>query len=200
MYDNYFYEWSKEEIISRINGGVHVMAHEGHADYDYNMKLEISDIDALTNTNPFFAYSTGCYSGGFNDPAGVDCMAEQFTVKTSHGAFAAIMNGAAGWGARWTTDSASQRFIRQFWDAVFGENITIISKANHDSKEDNIWRIDQKYMRYVFYELNLFGDPAVQFKYLDSSLVKIKNQGYQSSQHSTVPLFFRILQRLSFAQ
>ena len=61
------------------------------------------------------------------------------------------------------TDGKSQRFIREFWDAVFCEEIKVISRANQDSKEDNLWRIDEKYMRYCYYELNYFGDPSIAF-------------------------------------
>ena len=48
------------------------------------------------------------------------------------------MNARYGWGVKGGTDGASQRFHRQFWDAVFGEYIAEIGKANHDSKEDNL--------------------------------------------------------------
>jgi hypothetical protein len=42
-----------------------------------------------------------------------------------------------GWGHRYTTNGHSQRFDRQFWDAVFGEGIIRIGMANADSKDDN---------------------------------------------------------------
>jgi hypothetical protein len=47
---------------------------------------------------------------------------------------------------------------------VFGENIKEIGRANHDSKEDNLFLIQRSCMRWVYYETNLFGDPAVSFQ------------------------------------
>jgi hypothetical protein len=47
---------------------------------------------------------------------------------------------------------------------VFGENIREIGRANHDSKEDNLFMIQRSCMRWVYYETNLFGDPAVAFQ------------------------------------
>jgi hypothetical protein len=35
--------------------------------------------------------------------------------------------------------------------------------ANQDSKEDNLYRINEECMRWCYYEINLFGDPTVSF-------------------------------------
>ena len=157
--------WPKEEIISRINNGVHLINHDGHAYYDYNMRMYNSDALALTNDDNFcFVYSQGCMSGGFDNPEGGDCIAEYFTVKNTKGAFAGIWNARYGFFWSYSTDGDSQRYHRQFWDAVYGENIREIGRANHDSKEDNLFLIQRSCMRWVYYETNLFGDPAVRFQ------------------------------------
>ncbi|DAC72753.1 MAG TPA: hypothetical protein DSN98_03785, partial [Thermoplasmata archaeon] len=156
--------WPKQEIINRINQGVYLINHDGHAYYDYNMRMSNGDASALTNTNNFcFVYSQGCMSGGFDNPEGVECIAEYFTAKTTTGAFAGIWNARYGFFWSYSTDGDSQRFHRQFWDAVFGENIREIGRANHDSKEDNLFLIQRSCMRWCYYETNLFGDPAVRF-------------------------------------
>ena len=164
VYDAPGYYWPKSEIISLINNGVHIINHLGHAYYDYNMKMSISDISSLKNTENFcFVYSQGCMAGGFDNPQGYDCIAEYFTVKNPHGAFAGIWNARYGWFWSYSTDGDSQRFHREFWDAVFGENIKEIGRANHDSKEDNLYMIQRSCIRWVYYGTNLFGDPAVAF-------------------------------------
>ena len=161
LYDAPGYYWPKSAIISLINNGVHIINHLGHASYDYNMKMGISDVNSFINENNFcFVYSQGCMSGGFDNG---DCIAEYFTVKNTHGAFAGIWNARYGWFWSYSTDGDSQRFHRQFWDAVFGENIKEIGRANHDSKEDNLFLIQRSCIRWVYYETNLFGDPAVAF-------------------------------------
>jgi hypothetical protein len=153
--------WPKQEIITRINNGVHLLNHDGHANYDYNMRMSTSDVMGLTNDHNFcFVYSQGCMSGGFDNG---DCIAEYFTVKNIHGAFAGIWNARYGWFWSYSTDGDSQRYHREFWDAVFGENLREIGRANHDSKEDNLFLIQRSCMRWVYYETNLFGDPAVTF-------------------------------------
>jgi len=156
--------WPKEEIINRINNGVHLINHDGHAYYDYNLRMDNGDVSALTNDHNFcFVYSQGCMSGGFDNPEGGDCIAEYFTVKNTHSAFAGIWNARYGFFWSYSTDGDSQRYHRQFWDAVFGENIKEIGRANHDSKEDNLFLIQRSCMRWCYYETNLFGDPAVAF-------------------------------------
>lgn len=188
--------WPKEEIIYRINQGTHVINHLGHADNLNIMKMNNSDvINFLTNEKLCFIYSQGCYAGSFDnmDSKGYyheeDSIAEHFTVKTDNGAFAGIWNARFGYGKRFSTNGPSQSFHRQFWDAVFSDNITVISKANQASKEANIWRINLRFIggihRGLYYGLNYFGDPSLQFKYLDSSLTNSQSQTTPQSQLQT---------------
>ncbi len=160
------HDWPDSEIISRINNGVHIINHMGHSDYGYNMKMSISDVSSLTNDNYCFVYSQGCNAGGFDKS--YDCIAEYFTVKTNHGAFAGIWNARSGWYSK-GTNGPSQRFHREFWDAIFGEELKQIGCANQDSKEDNIHVISYPCIRWCNYGLNLFGDPTLRF----NSLCKI---------------------------
>jgi hypothetical protein len=122
--------------------------------------LYTSDLNSLTNDKYCFIYSQGCNAGGFDVS---DCIAEYFTTKIANGAFAGIWNARYGWGSYRTTDGPSQRFDRQFWDAVFKENLSTLGKANSDSKEDNLYKISGSCMRWCYYELNLFGDPSLDF-------------------------------------
>ncbi|MCK4332957.1 MAG: PKD domain-containing protein [Thermoplasmatales archaeon] len=153
-------DWPKSEIMTTINNGVHIINHLGHSGYTYNMKMYTSDVQSITNDKYCFIYSQGCMAGGFDDG---DCIAEYFTVKTNHSAFAVIMNARYGWFWSHSTDGDSQRFQREFWDAVFGENTPEIGKANHDSKENNLYIIGRSCIRWVYYETNLFGDPSLSF-------------------------------------
>lgn len=152
------HDWPKSEIMSHINNGVYIINHLGHSSYDYNLKMSNPDVSSLTNDKYCFVYSQGCMAGGFDNG---DCIAEYFTVKNTNGAFAGIWNAHYGWFWSYSTDGDSQRFHRQFWDAVFGEDISVISKANSDSKEDNLYIIDRSCIRWVYYETNLFGDPTL---------------------------------------
>lgn len=153
-------DWPKSQIISRINNGARIINHLGHSSYEYNMRMINDDVSFLTNNEPCFIYSQGCMAGGFDNG---DCIAEYFTVKTDNAAFAVIMNARYGWGVVGSTDGPSQRFHRQFWDAVFGENIPEIGKANQESKEDILSHLYYSCMRWCYYQLNLFGDPTLAF-------------------------------------
>ncbi len=161
LYDSPSYDWPPSAIISIINNGVHAINHLGHANEVYNMKLDTSDVDGLTNPSnrTCFIYSQGCIAGAFDYS---DCIAEHFTIKTTHAAFAGIWNARYGFFWSYSTDGDSQRLHRQFWDAVFGEMIPEIGRANHDSKEDNLPIIGRSCIRWCYYETNLFGDPALK--------------------------------------
>ncbi|MDP8247207.1 MAG: C25 family cysteine peptidase [Candidatus Tritonobacter lacicola] len=157
--------WAKSQLISIINEGIHVLNHLGHAGYTYDMKLNTSDLPSLTNTDYFFAYSQGCMPGGFDTS---NCFAEVVTTM-EHGAFAAVLNARYGWGTYNSTAGPSQYYDREFWDALFGEGIKALGRMNADSKEDNDLRINGSRMRWCFYELNLFGDPATEIKNISSN-------------------------------
>lgn len=154
--------WSATDLLQLVNKNIHILHHDGHSNYVYNMKMSNSYVSSFTNTKPFFAYSSGCMAGGFDYPDD-DCFAEYMTVKTSSGAFAGIWNARYGffWADR--TDGDSIMYSRQFYDAIFGEKITALGKANQDSKEDNLYLLQRSMMRWTYYELNLFGDPSVAF-------------------------------------
>ena len=156
------HDWPQSVLVGKINDGVHILDHLGHGDVTYAMKLYNSDVTSdLTNTDLCFVYSQTCLAGHFD---GSDCWAETMNIKTDHGAFAVIMNARYGFGEYNSTDGPSQRFNREFWDAVYEEGMPELGAANQDSKEDNIYRIGEDCMRWCAYEINLFGDPTLRVK------------------------------------
>ncbi|MFH1038402.1 MAG: C25 family cysteine peptidase [PVC group bacterium] len=163
------HNWPPDKLVKIFNDGVHLVNHIGHSDYDYAMKLYTDDLSALKNTDYFFVYSQGCRPGGFDTE---ECFAEVITTM-EHGAFAVIMNARNGKAALVpdSTDGASQRYNREFWDAFFGEGISRLGEMNQDSKEDNAYRVDDEDMRWCYYQLNLFGDPC-------TPIIPCSSQGY----------------------
>lgn len=165
LYDAPSFEWAKDSVLNIINSGRYsIINHLGHANETYVMKFENSDADKLTNKNPLFAYSQGCYPGHFP----VDCMAEHLTTSTRSGMFAVVFNSVYGYGdyndSRETLDGPSQRLDRQFWDGFFNEMIFRIGDLNADSHEDNLWCINSELIRYCIYETTLFGDPYTMLR------------------------------------
>ena len=161
--------WGKSDLVNLINNGLHFLNHLGHGAPTSAMKLNTSDIvNDLTNNDLCLVYSQTCLAGHFD---GAECWAETASIKTDHGAFAVIMNAREGYGEWESTDGPSQRYDREFWDAVFSEGWGQVGVANQDSKEDNIYRVDDGVMRWCMYEINLFGDPTVAINQLSGMRV-----------------------------
>jgi hypothetical protein len=154
------YAWSKSDLIAEMNVGVQMINHLGHANEDYVMKLDSSDVDQLTNEKLFFVYTQGCYSGAFDIG---DCIAEHFTVKTTHAAFAGVLNARYGWYIPGSNNGLSQMYHRTFVSGLLKKNQGTIGKANHYSKEYYVAMINQNGMRWCYYQTNLFGDPTLVF-------------------------------------
>jgi len=168
LYDK-FNEWSKYELASIINKGVNIVNHDGHGWTTYALKMRNKDLSLFKNDDYFFLYSQTCLAGSFDNwyPEDHyyedDCFAEHLTTS-QHGAFACIMNARYGLGRENSTDSPGERYDLSFFKGLFEKNIREIGRANHFSKEDNVWRIDENGMRWTYYETNLFGDPQVAIK------------------------------------
>lgn len=155
--------WSKHDLIEILEQDTpHLVNHDGHAYYGYNLKMVNNDVDDLTNELPFFVYSHGCMAGGFDNPDGYDCIAEHFTVETPYAAFAVIMNSRYGLGSEDNLDSPSQALDISFYKALFEEDIRTLGAASHFSKEDNSWQINENGIRWTYYETNLIGDPLLR--------------------------------------
>lgn len=156
------YHWSKEDLMEILEEDTpHLVNHDGHGYYGYDLRMVNNDVDNLENELPFFVYSHGCMAGGFDNPDGYDCIAEHFTVETPYAAFAVIMNSRYGLGSENTVDSPSNALDISFYKALFHEEIHELGAASIFSKEDNSWQIDVNGIRWVYYETNLLGDPLL---------------------------------------
>ncbi|MCX6641414.1 MAG: C25 family cysteine peptidase [bacterium] len=157
-------------LLPLLNGGVQFVNHMGHGNNTWVMKFSPSQVNDNNMTNNgvnhnfYIAYSQACYSGAFDNrtPDGSyigDCICEKFT-SIQNASVAFLCNSRYGWGSGSNTNGPSQYFDRQFFDAIFGEHIYRLGRANTDSKEDNIPWIGGATF-WCYYEINLFGDPAL---------------------------------------
>ena len=173
LYDLNFI-WSGSDLFNVFNNtGINLLNHLGHSNPTYNMKISNSDVNTTNFTNDgitrgfVIGYSQGCYNGSFDNwyfggyYLNEDCFAEKITgIATAE--VACVANSRYGWYSPGATNSSSQYLDRQFFDAIFGENITTIGYVNSDSKEDEAsYFNNDSYMRWSVYETNLFGDPSL---------------------------------------
>ncbi len=163
--------WNKQDVFYQASTvGVNLRNHLGHSNVNYCMLMYNPDLTTSNFQNDgisrgfMIGYSQGCYNGAFDNRGTYgyeeDCFSEIITTLETADV-ANIGNSRYGWGQHSSTDGASQYFDRQFFDAIFGENITQIGWSNADSKEDNVPFIDGEAIRWCYYELNLFGDPSM---------------------------------------
>jgi hypothetical protein len=161
--------WTPAALVERLERGVHVVNHVGHADITSVMKLTAREADALRNQDPFVAYSQSCYAGAFDNQRthgayGSDSIAEHL-LTGPRGAVAFVANSRRGWAGTQVPDGPSQRYNRRFWDAVLRSGVLGIAEANDRSKEASIAYIQANdRARWCAYELNTLGDPALVLK------------------------------------
>ncbi len=165
--------WNKNDVFDEFNNvGCNLLNHLGHSSTTYNMKIYNNDITISNFQNDgisrgfVIGYSQGCYNGAFDNRGtgssyGSDCFSEKITtIPTAE--VATLGNSRYGWYSSGNTNGASQYLDRQFYDAIFGEDITQIGVANSDSREDNAANIlNNPVIRWCAYEITLFGDPTM---------------------------------------
>ncbi|MCK4510943.1 T9SS type A sorting domain-containing protein, partial [bacterium] len=144
--------------------------HLGHCGNDWFLRMTHADIPSFDNDGTVhslnFVYTQGCYGGSFDNRTSgggytSDCFSERF-AGDDDGAVAIVSNTRYGWGEHNSTNGSSQYFDREFFDAMFGEGIYPLGYANNDSKVDVIWAITYGANRWCYYELTVFGDPAME--------------------------------------
>ncbi len=168
LYDSAARLWTASNALAFLNQSLHTVNHIGHGATKQCIKIVTSNashmnaLRAFTNGLPYFIYSQACSSGGFDTP---DCFAEQL-VTVSNAAFAAVMNARDGWEYGNVIGGYSHRFHRAFWDAAFRGTATRLGEINERSRRANLSLVSPysaSYWRWVYYELNLLGDPATPF-------------------------------------
>ncbi len=165
-------DWSPlGDLVPRLNAGMGLVNHLGHANNTYMMKLYNSNINDNNFTNDgvthgyYLVYSQGCYCGAFDNrdsygSYGQDCISEVWTT-IENGPVILVTNSRYGWGDVDSTNGSSQYYDRQFFDAMLDENITRVGETQSDAKLDNIPYIDFAQNRWCHYCSNLFGDPTL---------------------------------------
>jgi hypothetical protein len=141
----------------------------GLACVNYAAYYTEADVDALENGPKFFLiYTIGCYANAFDnrDPGGNyvgDAISEHFINNPNGGAFAFIGNSRYGWySPGHPGEGPSNRYDIEFFDAIYVEGIRHIGAALQDSKEDLAGLAGNEIMKWVYYTLNLLGDPETE--------------------------------------
>lgn len=173
--------WNSNELVELINiNDYNWINHLGHSNPVSNMKLHHNDVESMSNQNYFLVYSQGCYAGSLDgrwssgNYSDSDCMGEILTNGySSSGAFAYIGNSRYGWYNQSHVDKSSNRFHKQFVEAVTQQGYERIGVANQKSKES--LSKDTGVHRWISFETNLIGDPASD---IFPTPVKVTLSGY----------------------
>lgn len=152
--------WNVAAAIAALGAAPHLVAHNGHANRAYALRMANADIPQLENPHPFLLASTGCHAGAFDES---DCFAEEIVKLPEHGAFAAVMNSRFGWYNMVDPGRYSGQFVERLYARLLVSGDLAIGAAHQLAKHDMAgWvETDGTYMtyRWCYFETTLFGDP-----------------------------------------
>jgi len=137
LYESYLGYWSKNDLLQKINSGKSFIHHAGHANWDYVMKLSLSDITnqnfSMVNGidhNYTLVYTHGCICGAFDYS---DCIAEEM-LKIENFAVAGAFNSRYGWFNEGQTEGPSLHLHREFVNALYSEGYDRIGATHMYSR------------------------------------------------------------------
>ena len=158
--------YSGNAVKNAIDSGLHIINHMGHSNESIVFGQNSGSVSSYTNTEYGFAYSQGCYPAAFDEATShqSESIAENLVIRQK-GLFAFVGNTRYGWYSPGDTNGPSQPYDITFFEAIFNDNICELGKALADSRIVMVNQaLENVYLRWVHYELVLFGDPSVQVK------------------------------------
>jgi hypothetical protein len=155
------------KAVTAYNDGQNISIHMDHSGSDgigmgwvnHGGFLENSELSGFTNYDKtVFMYTGGCHPGDFEVS---DCFGEYWVVKhAGRVGTAFIGNAGYGWYQYECCHCLSGEYMVAFSHSLFAEGRHNVGDALNDHKYDTPPGSDD-YMQYVFYTLNLLGDPEM---------------------------------------
>jgi len=160
--------WSgTSDCLPALNASPHLVAHSGHTNWNYALRLGNGNLASLTNPGLFLAHSIGCYPGAFDYS---DAFAEVMNIGNAAGAFAVVMNSRYGWYNPTFEWMFSGEFQETFFDNLLTKTYHNVGVAHQLSKVDMVGQVehvddaDGMVYRWCYFEITLFGDPHTPIK------------------------------------
>ncbi|MFO7896377.1 MAG: C25 family cysteine peptidase [Candidatus Cloacimonadales bacterium] len=153
-------------VRAAINDGLSAMNHMGHANETMVFGITSGTAHNLVNQEYGFAYTQGCYPAAFDEMTSQESEAvgENLVIANS-GLYAFIGNTRYGWYSPGNTEGPSQPYDIEFFRAIYSDEIRELGKALDQSRVVMIGgALEDMYLRWVHYQLVLFGDPSVAVK------------------------------------
>jgi hypothetical protein len=152
---------NRGNAIAELNGGHALVNHNGHGNWNImevgHGTLSCGDFYVLENGPEFtMFYTLGCWCGAFEYN---DCIGENFVLSPDGGGYF-VGNSRYGYYQRGNPGALSGRYDKQWWYELLMNDFYYAGQTLAQSKVPFINQA--KYagtMRYIMFELNLFGDP-----------------------------------------
>ncbi|MCF7792773.1 MAG: T9SS type A sorting domain-containing protein [Candidatus Cloacimonetes bacterium] len=163
--------FSTQTVKSAINNGVAIINHMGHSNETMVFGQNVSHCSSYTNTEFGFAYSQGCYPAAFDEATSHsgESIAENLVIAEG-GLYAFVGNTRYGWYSPGSTNGPSQPYDIEFFKAIFTNDIRELGTALSESRVVLANEAaTNHFLRWVHYELVLFGDPSVGVKYANGN-------------------------------
>lgn len=158
-------------VKDAINNGLGAINHMGHCNENYLFGQTNSHCAGYFNTEFGYAYSQGCYPAAFDEATShsSEAVGENMIISEG-GLFAFIGNTRYGWYSPGSTNGPSQPYDIEFFEAIYTDDIRELGSALSESRVILANEaMSNPYLRWVHYELVLFGDPSVAVKYANGS-------------------------------
>jgi len=155
----------KSDVINYMDSGHGVTNHCDHCNWSilgvgtHHHGTTMTHTNAATLQNGSrcgILYTLGCLPGAYDY---YSCWGEALVGNPSGGAVAFIGNTRYGWYNPGTMDTLSAKYDKKFFEALWGQGHYRVGATLAASK--NNYYPNSNYLKYIFMELNVIGDPAL---------------------------------------
>lgn len=155
---------TRTAILGSLDQGRHFVNHDGHGWHNgmwftRSSYIGIPDVQLLQNVGMYSViYSIGCWVGALD----YNSIAEEF-INAENGAVGVIANSRYGWGSPGNAGLGySDLYDSEFFRLLFENNDAELGEVFWQHKAAFVpFARDSNVYRWIYFELNLLGDPAL---------------------------------------
>ena len=151
-------------VKDALEAGVHIVNDLSHGNYDYLVTLDSAYISQIDNPLPYIWYSQACRIGGFDqDPNIATAM-----LADENNAVAMVVHSREGlYQPGDAVNGTSNLFDMAYMERLFDEDL-LLGDVLRLAKESLVSELSDSYMKWIYTELNLLGDPTLKVGGYDS--------------------------------
>lgn len=151
-------------VKDALEAGAHIVNDLSHGNYDYLVSLDSAFVSQIDNPLPYIWYSQACQIGGFDQDPNI----ASTLLADENNAVAMVAHSREGLYLEGDPANGTSNFFDlAYMDRLFDEEL-LLGDVLRLSKESLVSELSDPFVKWIYTELNLLGDPTLKVGGYDS--------------------------------